>query len=146
MPDRRCRLWCSGRSGSLRVKQPDLRVCSTCFRGTSSAGQELDFNCARVAYALRWQEPAMTKLMQWLLGLSIFMAIWAALLSQRLGAAETHVWLLPVYACIVFGVYAASVVIYRVLTFNNCEAAAAELKKQIVEAREDLKKRGYKFD
>ncbi|XP_037529702.1 dolichol-phosphate mannosyltransferase subunit 3 [Rhipicephalus sanguineus] len=88
----------------------------------------------------------MTKLMQWLLGLSIFMAVWAALLSQRLGAVETHVWLLPLYACIVFGVYAASVVIYRVLTFNNCEAAAAELKKQIVEAREDLKKRGYKFD
>lgn len=28
-----------------------------------------------------------------------------------------------------FQMYAASVVIYRVLTFNNCEAAAAELKK-----------------
>ncbi|KAL3221358.1 hypothetical protein MRX96_005093 [Rhipicephalus microplus] len=37
--------------------------------------------------ALSWQKPAMTKLMQWLLGLSIFMAVWAALLSQRLGAA-----------------------------------------------------------
>lgn len=97
-------------------------------------------------YAPRCRKSAMTKLMQWLLGLSIFMAVWGALLSQRLGAAETHVWLLPLYACIAFGLYAASVVIYRVLTFNNCELAAAELKKQIVEAREDLKKRGYKFD
>uniref|UniRef100_A0A6M2E2D9 Dolichol-phosphate mannosyltransferase subunit 3 n=1 Tax=Amblyomma tuberculatum TaxID=48802 RepID=A0A6M2E2D9_9ACAR len=88
----------------------------------------------------------MTKLMQWLLGLSIFVAVWGALLSQRMGAADTHIWLLPVYTCVVFGVYATSVVIYRVLTFNNCEEAATELKKQIVEAREDLKKRGYKFD
>uniref|UniRef100_A0A6B0UD11 Dolichol-phosphate mannosyltransferase subunit 3 n=1 Tax=Ixodes ricinus TaxID=34613 RepID=A0A6B0UD11_IXORI len=92
----------------------------------------------------------MTKLMQWLLGLSIFVTIWATLLSERLlqstSTYRLHIWLLPLYACLTFGVYAASVVLYRVFTFNNCEAAAVELKKQIVEAREDLRKRGYKFD
>uniref|UniRef100_A0A147BHQ2 Dolichol-phosphate mannosyltransferase subunit 3 n=1 Tax=Ixodes ricinus TaxID=34613 RepID=A0A147BHQ2_IXORI len=75
----------------------------------------------------------MTKLMQWLLGLSLFVTIWATLLSERLlqstSSYRLHIWLLPLYACLTFGVYAASVVLYRVFTFNNCEAAAVELKK-----------------
>ncbi|KAH7976242.1 hypothetical protein HPB52_010318 [Rhipicephalus sanguineus] len=79
----------------------------------------------------------MTGMLLWFIG---FLAYW------YYGGGTDSSPTLPLYACIVFGVYAASVVIYRVLTFNNCEAAAAELKKQIVEAREDLKKRGYKFD
>lgn len=34
---------------------------------------------------------------------------------------------------------------FRVATFNDCEEAAAELQKQITEAREDLRDKGFKF-
>ena len=34
----------------------------------------------------------------------------------------------------------------RVATFNDCEEAVAELQKQITEAREDLRSKGFKFD
>ena len=34
----------------------------------------------------------------------------------------------------------------RVVTFNDCEEAVAELQKQITEAREDLRSKGFKFD
>ncbi|CAN7945777.1 unnamed protein product, partial [Ixodes hexagonus] len=50
----------------------------------------------------------MTKLMQWLLGLSIFVTIWATLLSERFlqssSSYRLHIWLLPVYACVALGV------------------------------------------
>ncbi|CAN8004828.1 unnamed protein product, partial [Ixodes pacificus] len=50
----------------------------------------------------------MTKLMQWLLGLSLFVTIWATLLSERLlqstSSYRLHIWLLPLYACLTFGV------------------------------------------
>ncbi len=36
--------------------------------------------------------------------------------------------------------------VFRVATFNDCEEAAAELQKQISEAREDLRSKGFKFD
>ncbi|XP_076337900.1 dolichyl-phosphate mannosyltransferase subunit 3 isoform X2 [Tachypleus tridentatus] len=83
----------------------------------------------------------MIKLLQWLLGLSIFMATWAILLSGRFlvkipEEQMLHVWLL---ACL-------SIIIYRVYTFNNCEAAVKELQMQIKEGREDLTKKGFKFD
>ena len=32
------------------------------------------------------------------------------------------------------------------MTFNDCDEAAAELQKQISEAREDLRKKGFKFE
>ncbi|XP_033215089.1 dolichol-phosphate mannosyltransferase subunit 3 isoform X2 [Belonocnema kinseyi] len=41
--------------------------------------------------------------------------------------------------------YAASAVFYRVFTFNNCESAALELRKQIEGAKSDLISKGIKF-
>ena len=35
---------------------------------------------------------------------------------------------------------------FRVATFNDCEAASQELQKQIVEAREDLRNKGFSFE
>ena len=37
-------------------------------------------------------------------------------------------------------------IIYRVLTFNDCPEAEKELRGQVEMAREDLKKKGMKFD
>ena len=35
---------------------------------------------------------------------------------------------------------------FRVATFNDCEAASEELQKQILEAREDLRMKGFSFE
>lgn len=53
-----------------------------------------------------------------------------------------HLLLLPFYALVLFGLVSATIVIYRTLTFNNCDQAAKDLKDEIVEAKEFLKKRG----
>ena len=52
---------------------------------------------------------------------------------------------LPVYLVVVFGCYSLATVGYRVITFNDCEAAAKELQEQIVEAKKDLTKKGIKL-
>lgn len=39
-------------------------------------------------------------------------------------------------------VYSVTVVLYRTLTFNNCEEAAKELLEQIKEAKKDLRSKG----
>ncbi|XP_013791700.1 dolichol-phosphate mannosyltransferase subunit 3-like isoform X2 [Limulus polyphemus] len=93
----------------------------------------------------------MIKLLQWLLGLGLFMAAWAILLSGRFlvkipEEQMLHVWLVPVYTLGTFGLACLSIIMYRVYNFNNCEAAAEELKMQIKEGKEDLKKRGFRFD
>ena len=36
--------------------------------------------------------------------------------------------------------------ILRVATFNDCEAASKELQRQIGEAREDLRSKGFNFE
>lgn len=55
---------------------------------------------------------------------------------------ECHALLLPVYAVAVFGVVSICIVLYRVLTFNNCDDAAKELTGQIKEAKAFYKKHG----
>lgn len=43
-------------------------------------------------------------------------------------------------------IYAVTTVLYRTLTFNDCKEAADELKREIKEARADLRTKGMKFD
>jgi dolichol-phosphate mannosyltransferase subunit 3 len=47
---------------------------------------------------------------------------------------------------IAFGLVSLAILIYRVLTFNNCDEAAEELKNEIAEARKDLTSKGFKFN
>lgn len=69
-----------------------------------------------------------------------------ALLNEKVPAAEDvphiHKLLFPVYAVGLFGLVSAFIVLYRVMTFNNCDEAAVELKAEINEAKEFLKKHG----
>lgn len=91
----------------------------------------------------------MTKLLQWLIGLSLFLGIWLTLINKTDGIFQSnqlHIWLLPIYCIIIFGFVSLAIIIHRVYTFNDCQYAAMELKKEISEAREDLKKRGFMFD
>jgi dolichyl-phosphate mannosyltransferase polypeptide 3 len=50
---------------------------------------------------------------------------------------------MPIYALIAFACYSLAVIGYRVATFNDCTDAAEELRKQINEARADLKSKGF---
>ncbi|KAM6899711.1 dolichol-phosphate mannosyltransferase subunit 3 [Xenentodon cancila] len=92
----------------------------------------------------------MTKLMQWLFGVSLLGTAWALvsfdLLDLSLPRTCREVALpMPFYLLVSFGCYSLATVGYRVATFNDCEEAARELKEQIKEAQEDLKKKGLKI-
>jgi len=91
----------------------------------------------------------MTKLAEWLTGLAVVLAIWFSVLTQNLWNLSidypnlTFLW--PLLLLVLFGIYSVFVICYRVATFNDCPEAADELQKQIIEAKEDLKKKGLKF-
>lgn len=91
----------------------------------------------------------MTKLMEWITMLVLIVSVWFAIITQNIGNLAidypnaTFLW--PLGLLILFGLWALSVIVYRVATFNDCPEAAAELQTQIKEAKEDLKKQGLKF-
>ncbi|XP_046399891.1 dolichol-phosphate mannosyltransferase subunit 3 [Ischnura elegans] len=96
-------------------------------------------------------KPVMTKLMQWLLGATIFFSFWVSIVTGQWKTSLTQEWMhliipFPLIAILMFGVYAGVVVLWRVYTFNDCEEAAKELLEQISEAKEDLKRKGMKFE
>ncbi|KAG5891800.1 hypothetical protein JTB14_006191 [Gonioctena quinquepunctata] len=92
----------------------------------------------------------MTKLQEWLSGLGIMFAIWLYMISNReknyfVRENYNFVFYSPVIFVVIFGVYAASVVLYRVYTFNDCPEAANELQIEIQEAKKSLTQLGFKF-
>ncbi|CAG9815195.1 unnamed protein product [Phaedon cochleariae] len=92
----------------------------------------------------------MTKLQEWLSGGGILFAIWFYLITSKDNndfIRDNYELILysPIIFIILFGLYAATIVLYRVYTFNDCEEAAVELQKEIVEAKEQLVKLGFKL-
>ncbi|XP_047238825.1 dolichol-phosphate mannosyltransferase subunit 3 [Girardinichthys multiradiatus] len=92
----------------------------------------------------------MTKLLQWLLGVSLLGAIWTVVAFDllELGLPRTYrevAWPMPLYLLVSFGCYSLATVGYRVATFNDCDEAARELQEQIKEAKDDLKKKGLRM-
>lgn len=89
--------------------------------------------------------------MEWLFGFTVLLGIWLSLVTNRIDSGFLKdLWdvilCMPVLLVVVFGLYAASVVLWRVYKFNNCEEAARELQQEIVLAKEDLKKKGFSFE
>ncbi|XP_049765689.1 dolichol-phosphate mannosyltransferase subunit 3 isoform X1 [Schistocerca cancellata] len=98
-----------------------------------------------------FQYVKMTKLMEWLLGVSLFASIWIALVTRQVHSRLLDEWMflikpLPLIVLILFGLYSIAVILWRVYNFNNCEDAAKELQMEIQEAKDDLKKKGFVFD
>uniref|UniRef100_A0A3Q3WYT8 Dolichol-phosphate mannosyltransferase subunit 3 n=1 Tax=Mola mola TaxID=94237 RepID=A0A3Q3WYT8_MOLML len=92
----------------------------------------------------------MTKLLQWLFGVSALVAVWALLTFDLLDLSlpQTYrevAWPMPVYLLVSFGCFSLAIVGYRVAAFHDCEEAAGELRQQIKEAKEDLRKKGLKM-
>lgn len=93
----------------------------------------------------------MTKLMEWLVGAAVILIPWASVVTKTIQNefTDTHflsILLLPLVMVALFGLVSVGIIAYRVYNFNDCVEAADELKKQIQEAQEDLKKRGLKMD
>jgi len=93
----------------------------------------------------------MTKLLEWLSGVSLTLAVWYHLVTSKkqYDMVDNHPLLVlwsPLLAIIAFGLYSVAVIAYRVWSFNDCEEASAQLQKQITEAREDLRHMGFKFE
>uniref|UniRef100_A0A4W5MWK6 Dolichol-phosphate mannosyltransferase subunit 3 n=1 Tax=Hucho hucho TaxID=62062 RepID=A0A4W5MWK6_9TELE len=87
----------------------------------------------------------MTKLLEWVFGISVIGAALALvtfdLLDMRLPEACREVARpMPVYLLLVFGCYSLTLVAYGVATFNDCEEESKELQAQIKEAKEDMGK------
>ncbi|XP_018913831.1 dolichol-phosphate mannosyltransferase subunit 3 [Bemisia tabaci] len=92
----------------------------------------------------------MTKLLEWVAGGLAFLLLWAILIFnirnyKALEDMKNFIYTLPLTIAAHFGVYAVTVVLWRVFTFNNCKEAAAELQNEINLAKEDLAKKGFKF-
>lgn len=76
----------------------------------------------------------MTKLLQWLFVGVLFLGPWTAMMTGNIQSPwivehRNLILYLPVLFVIIFGFYAASVVLYRTFTFNNCEEASQQLQK-----------------
>lgn len=91
----------------------------------------------------------MTKLMEWLFGVSLFLAVWISIVFeyiQGIPANYRRIALpMPIIFVGLFGIYSVFVILYRVATFNNCDEAEKELRRQTVEARKDLRSKGFVF-
>ncbi|KAL5013165.1 hypothetical protein ScPMuIL_007435 [Solemya velum] len=93
----------------------------------------------------------MTKLMQWLAAVGLFMSIWLAIVLDMISlnipdSKKEILHALPVYILIVFACYSLALIGYRVATFNDCVEESRELKEEIQEAKKELTEKGYKFD
>ena len=92
----------------------------------------------------------MTKLLEWISVTSAVFAVWYSLVGGYVKhkLIEENINLIiisPIIFVILFGLYAVTVVLYRVFTFNNCEDAAKELQAEILEAKKDLHDKGLRW-
>lgn len=92
----------------------------------------------------------MTKLVEWITVVTGISILWAIFAFDLIGNVPKYiqnaVLPLPIFLILGFGIISLGIIIYRVLTFNDCPEAAKELKAQIVEARKDLESKGFKFE
>lgn len=88
----------------------------------------------------------MLKYQKWLTALIVLFALWRVLcnylVDQRL-LQIAHV--LPMYLLVVFGAYSLAVIAFSVMNVTDCPEASKELERQVLEAKEDLRKKGMKL-
>jgi len=74
----------------------------------------------------------MTKLLEWLSCATVIFGVWFAVItSNSTFVKEWHemILFLPIIFLFLFGLYAVTVILFRVFTFNTCESAAIELQQ-----------------
>lgn len=91
-----------------------------------------------------------TKLVKWLMAAAVFLEVWYGLLNGWIPvdlSPQMYQMLvpMPLYAIMCLGCYALATIGYRLMTFNDCENASKELRRDIEDARRDLTSKGLKF-
>ena len=71
-----------------------------------------------------------------------FVSIWIALIKSSESTPNPLVLYAPVWAIILLGIYAAGSVILGLMSFKDTPEAAAEIERQIIEAKKEMKRRG----
>lgn len=92
----------------------------------------------------------MTKLLEWLAGSTLFLAVWLSVVMNDLNSefVKKNISIivpLPLIVLVVFGLYSIVIVLWRVYNFNDCKEAALELQAEIKEAKDALGQKGFKF-
>jgi dolichyl-phosphate mannosyltransferase polypeptide 3 len=73
----------------------------------------------------------------------LFLAVWYALLNkQDMKSPNPLIVYAPVWAITLLAIYGIGSIAYGVAAFEDMPEAAAEINKQIIEARQEMKKRG----
>lgn len=93
----------------------------------------------------------MLKYQKWVAAFVLLLALW--LLARDYAAKNLGddarflqiVNVLPMYALVSFGAYSLAVIALSVMSVEDCPAAAKELDLQVIEAKADLKKKGFTF-
>jgi dolichyl-phosphate mannosyltransferase polypeptide 3 len=90
----------------------------------------------------------MLKYQKWLAALTAFFALWwllRAYVSASVGDTRVLqvVNVLPLYALVCFGAYSLGTIALSVMSVQDFPEASKELDQQVVEAKADLKRRGF---
>ena len=105
----------------------------------------------------------MTKLLEWLSVAVVMGIVWVGAYTDKLlPQYKGEILWSPVVFVLLFGLFSVLTIAYRlvikclccnfihlpfrVATFNDCEEASKELQRQIGEAREDLRSKGFNFE
>ncbi|ELT95608.1 hypothetical protein CAPTEDRAFT_180320 [Capitella teleta] len=91
-----------------------------------------------------------TKLQQWLSAIFLYASFWLSSFYDKLPLTLSDPWkeiifASPIYFLITFACFSLATIGYRVAIFNDCTEASEELKKEIIEAKKDLEKKGLKI-
>lgn len=95
----------------------------------------------------------MLKYQKWLAVFVVLLALWLLLLLL-LRYASDHaqdprvlqvVTALPMYALVSFGAYSLAVIALSVMAVQDFPEASKELDRQVIDAKADLSKKGFKF-
>ncbi|KAG1685578.1 hypothetical protein DVH05_007877 [Phytophthora capsici] len=92
----------------------------------------------------------MLKYQKWLSAFVVLLAAWLLLLRYVTDhVQDSHVVqvvkALPMYAIVSFGAYSLAVIALSVMAVQDFPEASKELDRQVVEAKADLAKKGFKF-
>ena len=88
----------------------------------------------------------LTKLVQWLILAGFIVSAWLTFLHAEWMPSPEVALFWPLILVAAFGLASLAIIAKRVWDFNDCTEAAAELKKQIAEAKADLAAKGIKLD
>lgn len=90
----------------------------------------------------------MLKYQKWLAALTVFFALWWLLRAFVIDSVDDArvlqvVNVVPLYALVCFGAYSLAVIALSVMAVQDFPEASKELDQQVIEAKADLKRRGF---